>query len=162
MPLPEIGQTAADFTLKAYDSDASVHLADVTAQAPALVAFFKLSCVTSNMTLPFLERLHRRYPRLQLLGVSQDNVEETTENATQAGLTFPVLLDSDWKVSAAYDLFTVPSVFLLERGGVVKRVNMGWNKEHYSALSDEIAQLLGDAPVPLFADTDKVPPFKPG
>ena len=162
MPVPETSQTVPDFILKELRNSTVYHLADMTARAPTLVAFFKRSCMTSKLTLPFIERLHQNYPALQTLGVSQDSAAETAEFAQATGLSFAVLLDEDWKVSAAYDLFTVPTVFLLDTNGIVKRVNMGWNKEHYTALSDEIAGLLGVTVVPLLNDADKVPAFRPG
>jgi peroxiredoxin len=162
MSLPEPGETLPDFTLATTDGGARVHLAEHCAGTPGLVAFFKASCVTSRMSLPFIERLHHNYPALAVLGISQDNAEETAQFAADTGVTFPVVLDTDWRVSVAYDLFTVPTVFLVDARGAVSRVNMGWNSEQYAALSDEIAALLGTSPVSLWRDGDKVPPFKPG
>lgn len=162
MPLPEVGNPVPDFSLNELQNGAAHRLSDVAARAPTLIAFFKRSCATSTMTLPFIERLHQHYPSLQLLGVSQDDEADTAAFAAQTGLTFPIVMDSDWKVSTEYDLFTVPSVFLLDTRRTLRRVNMGWSKEQYGALSDEIAQLLGVAPALLFTDADKVPVFKPG
>ncbi len=162
MPLPETGQTLPDFTLNAYNSDTAYHLSDLTPKAPTLVAFFKLSCATSKLTMPIVERLHRHYPALQVIGVSQDDAADTAAMVAHAGLTFPVVRDERWRVSAAYDLFTVPTVFLLDTHGVVRRINMGWNKEHYVALSDDAAGLLPTTPAPLLTDADKLPAFKPG
>lgn len=162
MPVPETGQTLPDFTLNAYNSGTSYRLSDLTAKAPTLVAFFKLSCATSKLTMPIIERLHRHYPALQVVGVSQDDAADTAAMVAHGGLTFPVVRDEGWHVSAAYDLFTVPSVFLLDTRGVVRRVNMGWNREHYAALSDDVAGLLGAAPAPLLIDADNLPAFKPG
>ena len=162
MPLPEIGQPSPDFTLAQHDSGAQHHLVQMTQHSPSLIAFFKQSCATSRLTLPFIERLHLHYPALQVLGISQDNADDTTAFVQQTGLTFPVVRDGDWKVSTAYDLFTVPSVFLLDKGGTVRRVNMGWNKDQYTGLSDEIARVLETSSVPLLSENDKVPVFKPG
>jgi peroxiredoxin len=162
MPLPEIGQQAPDFALPDYNSSTTHHLSALARRAPSLIAFFKRSCATSRLTLPFVERLHQHYPALQVLGISQDNADDTSEFVQQTGLTFPVVRDGDWKVSTAYDLFTVPSVFLIETGGTVRRINMGWSTEQYTALSDDIARALNTTTVPLLAETDKVPVFKPG
>lgn len=162
MPIPEIGQHAPDFSLARHDNGATQTLADLSARGPSLIAFFKRSCATSRLTLPFIERLHQHYPALQVLGISQDDAEDTNAFVQQTGVTFPVVRDGDWKVATAYDLFTVPSVFLLDQGGSVRRTNLGWNKDQYTGLSDEIAQALNTAPVPLLTDSDKVPAFKPG
>jgi peroxiredoxin len=161
MPLPEVGSTVPDFTLNTLDGE-SYQLATLTARGATLLVFFKQSCVTSKLALPFIERLHKNYPTLQLLGVSQDNADETQTTLKEWGITFPVVLDPQWKVSLEYDLFTVPTTFMLHDDKVT-RVNLGWNKGHYEALSQELAQLLSVAPVPLFTAADaKVPAFKPG
>jgi len=162
MPIPEIGQPLPDFTLNAYNSGTAYHLSALAAQSPVLVAFFKQSCVTSNMTLPFIERLHKNYPALAVIGVSQDDEADTTAMVTRTGVTFPVVRDDGWQVSAACDLFTVPTVFLVDTEGAVRRVNMGWNKAQYSELSGDIAGLLGATAPPLFTEADNVPAFKPG
>lgn len=162
MPPPEVGSAVPDFALRELTNGATHRLSDVTARAPTLVAFFKRSCATSKLALPFIERLHQHYPSLQLLGVSQDDEADTTAFVAQTGVTFPVVMDGDWKVSTEYELFTVPSAFLLNGQRTVQRVNMGWSKEQYGALSNAVAQLLGVVAVPLFTDADKVPVFKPG
>ncbi len=162
MSLPEVGESVPDFSLNDLKDGTALRLSDTVQHNPTLVTFFKRSCATSQLTLPFIERLHKHYPLLQVLGVSQDDVADTTAFVAQTGVTFSVLLDSDWKVSAEYDLFTVPSVFLLDTARRVARVNLGWNKEQYNALSQDVAQLLNVAPVTLVTDDDKMPAFKPG
>jgi peroxiredoxin len=162
MPVPEVGQSVPDFTLNEYQNGLTQRLADVARHSPTLLAFFKRSCATSRMALPFVERLHQAYPALHVLGVSQDDAPDTQSFVAETGLTFPVLLDSDWKVSTDYDLFTVPSVFLLEPAGRVARVNMGWSREQYNALAEDAARLLHREPIRLVSDEDKVPAFRPG
>jgi peroxiredoxin len=162
MPVPEVGQSVPDFTLNEYQNGITQRLSDVARNSPTLLAFFKRSCATSRMALPFVERLHQAYPALHVLGVSQDDVPDTQLFVEQTGLTFPVLLDSDWTVSTDYDLFTVPSVFLLEPEGRVARVNMGWSREQYNALAEDAARLLDREPIRLVSDEDKVPAFRPG
>jgi len=162
MPIPEVRQSVPDFTLEEYQNGTAHRLSEFARNSPTLLAFFKKSCATSRMTLPFVERLHQQYPSLQLLGVSQDDANDTQALIEETKLTFPVLDDSAWKVSTEYDLFTVPSVFLLDTDGRVVRVNLGWNKEHYSALSNDVARLLDVEPITLVTDQDKVPAFRPG
>ncbi|MBI1801419.1 MAG: TlpA family protein disulfide reductase [Chloroflexi bacterium] len=161
MPLPEVGERVPDFALA--DVNGHTYPLSESAQGRATLAvFFKRSCVTSRLALPFVERLHRLYPALRLIGVSQDDAADTEAFSAQAGLTFPVVLDSDWKVSTEYDLFTVPTAFLLDKAGRLARVNMGWSTEQYNALSAEVARLLEVTLLTLVTAEDKVPVFKPG
>ncbi len=162
MPIPDMGQSVPDFTLNEYQNGAVHRLSEIARNSPTLLAFFKQSCATSRMALPFVERLHQQCPALKVLGISQDDASETQALIEQIKITFPVLDDSDWKVSTEYDLFTVPSVFLLDTAGQVVRANLGWNKEHYNALSNDAARLLHVEPITLVTAEDKVPAYRPG
>ncbi len=161
MPLPEVGETVPDFSLTDMRG-VTYRLSEMVTRQPTLLAFFKKTCATSRLSLPFVERLHKLYPALQLLGISQDDEADTSTLIEQAGLTFPVVLDRDWKVSAEYDLFTVPSLFLLDQTGKLARVNLGWSTEQYNALSQDVAMLLNVAPATLVTADDKMPAHRPG
>jgi peroxiredoxin len=162
MPLPAVGEVVPDFILPDYTHSTQYHLAGAMKKGPTLVTFFKRSCAVSRMTLPFVERLHQQYPSMQVLGISQDDQDDTAFIVDQSALSFPVLLDSNWQVSVAYDLVTVPTILLLDTNGTVTRLNYGWQKANMEALAADVAQSVGAEPVPLFTDDDKVPAFKPG
>jgi peroxiredoxin len=162
MPLPAVGEVVPDFTLPDYTHSTQFHLAEAMKEAPTLLTFFKRSCAVSRMTLPFVERLHRQYPAVQVVGISQDDQDDAAFIVDQSALSFPVLLDTNWQVSIAYDLVTVPTIFLLDTNGAVKCLNYGWQKANMEALAADVAQSAGAEPVPLFTDSDKVPVFKPG
>jgi peroxiredoxin len=162
MPLPAVGEVVPDFTLPDYTHSTQYHLAEAMKQGPALVTFFKRSCAVSRMTLPFVERLHRQYPAVQVLGISQDDQDDTAFIVSESKLSFPVLLDTDWQVSIAYDLVTVPTILLLDTNGTVRSLNYGWQKVSMETLGVDVAHSVGAEPVPLFSDADKVPAFKPG
>jgi peroxiredoxin len=94
------GHRAPDFTLARLENGAargSADLAKLLAGGPALLVFFKSTCPVCQMTLPFLERIHRgRTPEsLDVFGVSQDDAETTQEFAGEFGIGFPMLLDTE-------------------------------------------------------------------
>src|SRR5579871_2493775 len=69
-------------------------LADVIANGPALLAFFKISCPICQLTFPFLDRIH--HPgKLPVYGVSQNDEEDTRDFNSEFGVTFPTLLDNE-------------------------------------------------------------------
>src|ERR1700754_1566046 len=75
-----------------------------------LLVFFKISCPTCQLALPFLERQHRS-GQLVVYGISQDKADATAAFAKTFGLTFPILLDSaasHYPASNAYGISTVP------------------------------------------------------
>lgn len=67
-----------------------------------------------------MERLHQEF-KDQGLAVLAVNVQESPKQVARFmrdfRLTFPALLDSDMKVTAAFRVRGLPSTFLVDRGG---------------------------------------------
>jgi len=155
-PVPQVGMRAPEFRLGRLGGGEAA-LADLLAEGPALLAFFKVSCPVCQMTLPFLERIHAA-GGLHIYGISQNDAGETREFAHDYGLRFPILLDSEgdrFPASNAYGISHVPTTFLVEPDGMVGRVIEGWVKQ-------DILWVGARAGVnPIGAD-DQVPEWKAG
>jgi peroxiredoxin len=127
---------------------------------PVLLAFFKSTCPVCQMTLPFLERIHRgRAPgSLEIYGVSQDGAETTQEFAAEFGISFPMLLDTEesgYPASNAYGLSHVPSLFLVDRDGTI-----AWSLEGF--VKKEFLAMAAQAGVDPFRPGENVPEWKSG
>ncbi|MBK5293664.1 MAG: redoxin domain-containing protein [Acidobacteriia bacterium] len=147
------GQQAPDFSLLAADG-ATQTLENVLAHGAAVLAFFKVSCPVCQFAFPFLERLHQS--GVKLYGVSQDNAADTSEFASEFGITFPMLLDDkDFRASNDYGVSHVPSVFLIEPGGHLAMAFDGFSKAAMEALGRRFS-------VEVFRPDEKVPQWKPG
>jgi peroxiredoxin len=154
--LLEPGSPAPDFRLPRLDGGA-VALQEIVANGPAVIAFYKTTCPVCQLTLPFLERIHKG-GTLPVYAISQDDAEDTREFNRQFGVTLPTLLDtgqSGYAVSSAFGISSVPSMFLIERGGGISRVIEGWSKR-------EIEWLGGLAGVEAIRRGENVPEWKPG
>jgi peroxiredoxin len=157
------GHRAPDFTLtRLPDGPArgTTDLGKLLTGGPVLLAFFKSSCPVCQMTLPFLERIHRgRAPgTLEIYGVSQDDPETTREFAGEFGIDFPMLLDTEesgYPASNAYGISHVPSLFLVGRDGTIAWSMEGFNKKEFVAMA-------GEAGVNPFQPDEKVPDWKAG
>ncbi|WP_457600536.1 peroxiredoxin family protein [Hydrogenivirga sp.] len=128
-----------------------------------LIVFYKVSCPTCQLTLPFIERLYRSYgDSVHFMGVSQDSCSDTESFAKNYGLTFPQLSDEpDYRVSIDYDVQVVPTVYLVNPEGKVVFVEESFVKSSLESLNEELARLSGREVNPLFEDVS-VPPFKAG
>ncbi len=138
-----VGSIAPEFSLKKIGRER------------VLLVFFKISCPTCQLTLPFLERLKSK---VAVVGVSQDDARSTKEFLEYFQITFPVLTDTaegGYAVSKAYRLTNVPSMFLIEPDGTISWALNGFHRADLEAL----AAMLG---AKLFADSDKIPAMKPG
>jgi peroxiredoxin len=154
--LPDPGSPAPGFYMP-FLSGGKSSLAELCANGPLLLAFFKVSCPVCQLTLPFLERIHAT-GSLAVYGVSQNDTEATLEFNQEFGISFPILLDSEdlsFPVSNAYGISSVPTMFLIQSDGMIARVMEGWRKSEYEWL----AALAGTVP---FREGDRVPEWKAG
>jgi len=153
------GAKAPDFRLASL-AGSPQSLADILAGGPALLAFFKISCPVCQLTAPYLERLaaNQGRRRLQVIGISQDDAGATRGFGNRFGLTFPTLLDAseqNYPASNAYGITSVPTMFLIEKNGIVSRSFAGFSKRDF----EEIGALAGVSP---FGAEDHVPEWKAG
>jgi peroxiredoxin len=149
------GKRAPDFTL-ARLGGGEVSLADLLAGGPVLLAFFKISCPVCQLLVPHLERIHQA-GTLPIYGVSQNLAGATEEFNRAFGVSFPVLLDPEYRFPAsnAFGITHVPTLFLVEADGVVAQVIDGWDRE-------AIRRLGARAGADPFLPGQSVPAWKAG
>ena len=148
------GDKAPDFVLPTL-AGTDLSLQDITRSGPVLLAFFKASCPTCQYTFPFLERLTASKD-LRVTGVSQDNAKTTADFCRAFRLSFSMALDDakNYRVSNAYKITHVPSLFLVEGDSVTEAFN-GFSR----ADLERIGQRFGAS---VFRPGEKTPDFRPG
>lgn len=159
------GTKAPDFELRAMDGRRFI-LRDELAQAPVVLAFFKVSCPTCQYTFPFLERLERAYGHqsVTIIGVSQNDPRETVAFTKEFGVTFPVLLDETHKypVSNAYSLTNVPTIFWIAQDGEIELSSVGWVKADFSEINRKMAEVGKITSAAVFQPGEDVRAFRAG
>ena len=134
---------APDFTLRQM-SGPNLRLQEQRGQV-VLVNFWATWCGPCREEMPHMNRLYEKYRAsgFVLLGV---NVDEDPRNAagvaSKLGLKFPVLLDTDKKVSRLYELATMPSTVLIDRDGRVRYVHRGYLDGYENTYEKQIRELL--------------------
>ena len=164
MPTLSPGKIAPTFQL-ATTTGEHLSLQEALAGGPVLLAFFKVSCPTCQFTFPFLQRLYQqlREQGVQTWGIVQDKAQDGARFADTFGVAFPILIDdSPYKVSRAYGLTHVPSLFLVKPDGRIETSSEGFCKADLLAIQRSLAQLLSATPPALFFPNEKIPEFKPG
>ena len=135
----DCGAKAPEFRLERLEGG-DVTLAELTAEGPVVLAFFKITCPVWQMTFPFLERIHNTAPgALAIYGISQNDSPDTRDFAREYGVRFPLLLDTEesgFPVSNAYRIASVPTIFVVERGGCISTVVQGWSKRDMESLGE--------------------------
>ena len=137
------GRPAIDFDLPTLDGK-RLTLGSLRGQV-VLLDFWASWCGPCKQELPELEKLHRQYAGKGLVIVTI-NIDEERGNAAamakRLGLTLPVALDTESKVAARYEPPTMPTSFVVDRGGVVRFVHAGYRAGDLAKLTAEIDQLL--------------------
>jgi len=162
MSLRTIGQTAPAFTLGGTHGD-TYELGKDGARL-TLAVFFKTTCPTCMMAWPYVERIYQRYrdEGLVVWGISPDARDASAEFESRHGSTFPILLDSDWRVSREYDPEFVPTLFLINQDRRIVDAVVGFDKAGLNRLARMMAAQLNAPAAEIAPPNDGNPPFKPG
>lgn len=134
-------------------------LAEAWSGENALLLIGHKTCKTTRQTLPYVDRIwRRRAPGRGVLAILQDGPEDALELRDKLGLTLPILLEADpYPLARAVSLVTVPTLFLVDREGLIRGVSEGFVRAELEAF----AQRIG-VPAPLFTPEDKAPAMTPG
>lgn len=144
---------ATDFSLRALDGR-TVRLSDYLGKDVVLLSFWATWCVPCLGEMPELEKLYQRYKDqgLTILAISMDgpetiaNVEPTVR---RHGVTFPVLLDEDTRVSAVFNpTRDAPYAVIIDRSGSIVDRRLGYAPGDEAKLEEKLKSLLTPASAP--------------
>ncbi len=159
------GVRAPSFTLPTVGGK-PVTLDEALHKGPVVLAFFKVSCPVCQYTFPFLERVYHanQGANVTVLGISQDNQRDTKEFMREYGVTFPIALDDTkkYKVSNAYGLTNVPTLFYIAPDGAIEVSSAGWSKADVEAINQKLADHRQHAPAPLWQKGEEIQDFRAG
>lgn len=129
---------------------------------PRALVFFKVTCDTTKITTPAIERLGRAYPG-RVVGVGQDPQVDLDAFASAFGLSLPLVPDLEpYPASDAYGIVSAPTAVAVNADGSVAAVAESWDRDAWNRLSANLAGMLGVEPVLVSEPEDGLPSFKPG
>ncbi len=159
------GKVAPDFTLPTVDGQ-PFSLFDALKRGPVVLAFFKITCPVCQYALPFLERLYQGYKGkpVTVVGISQNAQKDTADFLRQFGITFPVALDdpANYKVSNAYGLTNVPTVFYIAADGDIEISSVGWVRSEIADINAKLADHVHAGQTQVFRPGEDVADWKAG
>ena len=121
---PRNSGSAPAFALRALDGQ-TVSLAALRGQ-PVVVNFWGAWCEQCTRQLPLLVELRQRHPGLPVVGILFRESPEAGDKAAQdAGADWPVLVDPDGKVAAAYGVDGAPATFFIRPDGTISGYLIG-------------------------------------
>jgi peroxiredoxin len=112
-----------------------------------VLEFWATWCGACRALLPTLNAWHER---LQTRGglvvsVTTDPVSKAARDAAELGLAYPVLADPDGSTAQAYQAFALPTLFVIDRTGVVRDVSVGYDPRRIAELEATVARLLSES-----------------
>ena len=139
--------------------DAPQPLAAAWRAGDALLLIGHRNCKTTRETLPFVDRIHRRRASPHVvLAILQDDKETARELRGKLQLELPLRLEPDpYPLARELGLTTVPTLFLVDLSGAIRRVSEGFVRKDLEAFAERLG-VTG----PLFTAQDKAPAMKPG
>ncbi len=145
--LPTLNEAAPDFSLPTNSGDGQVSLSDF--RGKWLVVYFYPKDFTSGCTIEarrFQEDLPKYLAKnTQIIGISADDVNSHAEFCDSEGLKFPLLADTDGKVSKAYgswmSFISARHSFIIDPEGILRETFVKINPAIHSK---EVFARLGE------------------
>jgi len=123
---PRVGQAAPDFVLN--DTEGRpVRLSELRGKT-VFVNFWASWCPPCRAEMPDIEQIYQEFKDkdVVVLAINQREDPETIRRFMQSlNLTFPVLLDRNGAVAQQYRISAIPTSFFIDRGGIIRAVNVG-------------------------------------
>ena len=122
----------------------AVNLAQYRGQV-VMINFWASWCHPCRDEMPLLENIYKKDGKLgfTLIGV---NVEPDTKDAErwlkQTPVSFPVLFDTDIKVSKLYNVSVMPSTVFIDRKGNLRELHQGYKPGDENGYLDQIRALM--------------------
>jgi cytochrome c biogenesis protein CcmG/thiol:disulfide interchange protein DsbE len=148
IPAPMQGFQAPDFELKTLQGN-PIQLSALRGK-PVLLSLWASWCPPCKAEMPAFEQVYRQYADqgftvLAVNASNQDNLTDAQAFVQANRLTFPILLDTQGRVSQLYDLRSLPTNFFIGRDGVIQEVVVGGPLTE-AGLQIRVEQLLKEAP----------------
>ena len=127
---PEEGHFAPDFTLKTFEGK-TVRLSELRGKKVILINFWATWCPPCRLEMPTMQQIYSEYKgkgfEILAVNIEPDAKEEIRDFIKELRLTFPVLLDSNMKVTRQYRLFGLPVSVLIDRQGIIRGKEIGYH-----------------------------------
>lgn len=111
--------------------------------------FWASWCPPCAASLPWMEALRVEFAAggFEVLAV---NVDEDPADGIRflrrTPVSYPVLGDAEGDIAELYDVREMPSSYLIDRRGVLRRVHRGFNGRDAVVLRDAVSRLMAEAP----------------
>lgn len=142
----EAGAAAPSLTLPALGPGSPLSI-EAQRGKVVYVDFWASWCVPCRLSMPALDALQKKHgPRgFVVIGVNKDvSVADAERFLKRMPVGFSLAADPADAAARAFDVKAMPSGYLLDRRGVVRRVHRGFTEETARSLEQDVQALLAE------------------
>lgn len=112
----------------------------------ALVEFWATWCGPCRLTAPALGTLQAKYASqgLSVVGITTDDATLAAEHARKTSMGFASAADTDSATSKAYGVTSLPTLFVIDKHGIVRDVTVGWEPGQEARVEKVVQGLLAE------------------
>jgi thiol-disulfide isomerase/thioredoxin len=147
LALPALATTATGpapgFTLPARDGS-TVSLAQYKGQV-VMINFWASWCGPCRQEMPLLDSIYKKYGKMgfALIGINVEPDRKSAETwLQQTPVSFPILFDTQSKVSLLYSVSNMPSTVFVDRKGNLRVLHLGYKPGDENEYLDQIRALM--------------------
>jgi peroxiredoxin len=119
------GNLAPDFELQTPDGE-SVKLSDFRGKK-VIVNMWATWCPPCKAEMPDMQKFYEQYKNenVSILAVNMTTSEKSIDDVTafldEFGITFPVVLDQQNEVAEVYQVYALPSSYIIDSNGIIQQ-----------------------------------------
>jgi peroxiredoxin len=146
MRMSYVGASAPPFdSLHVVEGNLAPQLGALRGQVVVL-EFWARWCLPCHLLVPIMNRWSHRFAAegVRVIGVTAASIRETRAAAVEVGIHYAVLADPTANTTRAYRAIALPTVFVIDRRGVVRDVMVGYSSRRIDELAALIARLAAE------------------
>ena len=111
-----------------------------------VLEFWASWCAVCRFLVPKMNEWHDRFGMqgVEVLGVTTEPVVPAAQAASQLGMGYPIASDNSGKTTEAYRANALPTLFVLDRKGIVRDVVVGYSSDRIAHMETVIDKLVAE------------------